>query len=76
MWPNPQKTPDLVTFTEEMLNGKLYFLPHDNVSFNVFEYLVLIGDRHLLLTPYKLTFELQTYCSHSTRLYETEGFLR
>ena len=24
MWPNPQKTADLVTFTEEILNGKLY----------------------------------------------------
>ena len=26
MWPNTQETADLVTFTEEMLNGKLYFL--------------------------------------------------
>ena len=26
MWPNPQKTVDLVTFTEEILNGKLHFL--------------------------------------------------
>ena len=26
MWPNPQKTADLVTFTEEILNGKLDFL--------------------------------------------------
>ena len=26
MRPNPQKTADLVTFTEEILNGKLYFL--------------------------------------------------
>ena len=25
MWPNPQKTADLVTFTEEILNGKLHF---------------------------------------------------
>ena len=25
MWPNPQSA-DLVTFTEEILNGKLYFL--------------------------------------------------
>ena len=23
MWPNPQKTADLVAFTEEILNGKL-----------------------------------------------------
>ena len=26
MWPNPQETSDLVTFTEETLNGKLHFL--------------------------------------------------
>ena len=26
MWPNPQKTADLVTFTEEILNGELHFL--------------------------------------------------
>ena len=26
MWPNPQETADLVTFTEGILNGKLHFL--------------------------------------------------
>ena len=26
MRPNPQKTADLVTFAEEILNGKLHFL--------------------------------------------------
>ena len=26
MWPDPRKTADLVTFTEEILNGKLHFL--------------------------------------------------
>ena len=26
MWPNPQETVDLVTFTEDILNGKLHFL--------------------------------------------------
>ena len=25
MWPNPQFSEDLVTFTEEILNEKLYF---------------------------------------------------
>ena len=29
MWPNPHETEDLVTFTEEMLNGKLQFLCRD-----------------------------------------------
>ena len=32
MWPNPQETEDLVTFTEEILNGKLHFLR--SVSFD------------------------------------------
>ena len=26
MWPNPQFPVDLVTFTKEILNGKLHFL--------------------------------------------------
>ena len=26
MWPNPQETAYLVTFAEEILNGKLHFL--------------------------------------------------
>ena len=26
MWPHPQETADLVTFTEEVLDGKLHFL--------------------------------------------------
>ena len=30
MWPNPQETADLVTFTEKILNGKLHFLRSDS----------------------------------------------
>ena len=30
MWPNPQFPPDLVKFTEEILNGKLRFMRNDN----------------------------------------------
>ena len=26
MWPNPQETADLLTFTGEILNGKFHFL--------------------------------------------------
>ena len=26
MWPNPQETANLVTLTEEILNGKIHFL--------------------------------------------------
>ena len=32
MWPNPQFTTDLVTITEEILNGKLHFLCSDTHS--------------------------------------------
>ena len=29
MWPNPQETADILTFTEEILDGKLQFLCSD-----------------------------------------------
>ena len=32
MWPNPQESADLVSFTEEILNGKLRFLCSVHVS--------------------------------------------
>ena len=49
MCPNPQETADLVTFTEEILNGKLYFLcsvvsPFDSKIVDDF-----IGLLHILL---------------------------
>ena len=31
MWPNPQFPADLVTFTEEILNGKLLFLCSERI---------------------------------------------
>ena len=34
MWPNPLETADLVTFTEEILNGKLYFSSCESLCFN------------------------------------------
>ena len=36
MWPNPQETPDLVTFTIEILNRKLHFLHRVTVSGELF----------------------------------------
>ena len=35
MQPNPQETADLVTFTEEILNGKLHFLCSDKINIKV-----------------------------------------
>ena len=33
MWPNPQETADLVTLTEDILNGKLHFLCSGTFTF-------------------------------------------
>ena len=41
MWPNPQETADLVTFTEEILNGKRHLLYIVNIFFTYF--LINIG---------------------------------
>ena len=35
MWPNPQKSEDLVTFTEEIFNGKLHFLRSERKTLNI-----------------------------------------
>ena len=51
MWPNPQETADLVTFTKEILIGKLQFLcsaieeNNQKRSFQVFENLFKISIR-------------------------------
>ena len=41
MWPNPQETMDLVTFTEEILNGKLHFLCSDVFTVSLIENMAL-----------------------------------
>ena len=38
MWPNPQFPVDLVTFNEEILNGKLHFLCSDTDSDGYYVY--------------------------------------
>ena len=58
MWPNPQKTADLVTFTEEILNGKLTFLCSGHVWFlkSVSSKISLIGDHwHEIILLKKLS---------------------
>ena len=50
MWPNPQETADLVTFTEEVLNGNLHFLCSDicvgRLYFSIFpDYFLLFFNR-------------------------------
>ena len=38
MWPNPQESADLVTFTEGILNGKHHFLYNERISDIFMEY--------------------------------------
>ena len=42
MWPNAQETADLVTFTEEILNGKLHFLYSDNHGYSSSNFIVVL----------------------------------
>ena len=46
MQPNPQETADLVTFTEEILNGKLHFLC-SAIKFYAFHSHLLKTDRQV-----------------------------
>ena len=65
MWLNPRKTVDLVTFTEEIFNGKLYFLYREGVTYSqepirrimTFKYEKLL----LLKSPIK---DGAKYCDH------------
>ena len=63
MWPNPQEKADLITFTEEILNGKLHFLYSDadieNSIFSNFS----CGARYLL----DLFFTTSTLCVQTIR---------
>ena len=54
MWHYPQETADLVTFTEEILNGKLHFLC--NVSYHVVLSILILKD---LLKTWKSTIQEQ-----------------
>ena len=63
MWPNPQKTVDLVTFTKEILNEKLHFLCSASSVFffvNFLFYIAFINS--LLTTTTAALLKLQTLC--------------
>ena len=50
MWPNPQESADLVTFTEEILNKKLQFLRSVNVNIT----------KYMQKTKYKCSFIIKS----------------
>ena len=51
MRPNPQEVADLVTFTEEILNGKLHFLSSDGITNDKYEKAFTIS-QPLFATPF------------------------
>ena len=67
MWPNPQFPVDFVTFTKEILNGKLHFLCSDNISINdlilLFEktdIFIFVDDNTIYKTNPNLSVELNS----------------
>ena len=52
MWPNPQETSDLVTFTEKILNGKLYFLCSEENDMIVICYLEEVPRSEMIIAPF------------------------
>ena len=59
MWPNPQETADVVTFTEEVLNGKLHFC----FSVCVEKILILNVQVTVVLLMFQ---EMQKHCSRAS----------
>ena len=55
MWPNPQEPAGLVTFTEEILNGKLQFLY--SVSYDKAKNMRLAVQRRAIYVTQKLQTE-------------------
>ena len=51
MWPTPKETVDLVTFTEEILNGRLYFLY--SVAYDRQHFHMIMKILMLLFFPFK-----------------------
>ena len=49
MWPNLQETADLVTFTEEILNGKLHFFVQciSRATFQKFCFFFIVNFEHI-----------------------------
>ena len=49
MWPNPQESADLATFTEEILNGKLHFWRSDASEFHIFLFMIDVNHNSYIL---------------------------
>ena len=64
MWPNPQETADLVTFTEEILDGELYV----SCSSHICECSDTIVNVQNVLTLKKETLAQTLFCEFRTHI--------
>ena len=71
MWPNPQETADLVTFAEEIFNGKFHFLR--SFRFVWLIYLLYLSGHNIW--HWFLCFMVNAITSSSTVLYSMNVFL-
>ena len=92
MWPNPQFSADLVTLTEEILNGKLHFLCHEILSKKNFRFsevsnvklfsnitgkiIDLKNFLKLAEFEYFLWYELSQIIDHGLQVYITSNLIR
>ena len=59
MWPNLQKTAELVTFTEEIFNGKLHFLCSDSARLIAMEMQLLV-ERYVIQCFFVLFYSIRS----------------
>ena len=74
MRPNPQETTDLVTFTEEILNGKLHFLC--SVAFVIGDSMVKDIGGYLLTGSMKRKFILKKQPFSSAKTVDIQYYIK
>ena len=72
MWPNPKVTTDLVTYTEEIINGNLHFLCSEidqyDLSYFILKradyrnYQIFLNRRYYLVTEYSRSWKFDFSC--------------
>ena len=77
MWPNPQETADVVTFTGEILNGKFNFLCGDVLQFGKAKWIEKDWSNNIsLLDLYHLIFIMASlHCKNMKYVYNSVAYL-
>ena len=68
MWPNPQETANLVTFTEEILNVKLYFLCNVFVTIFIIIFYEFFSESKLAFSPFETFHSHLLWCCPSIQI--------